>query len=579
MSAISNHSVKMITTESFEKKRRDVEDSPTNLLKNLSAPALTLPEVDLTVPDMFAQPPLPSCAADKKTPDGFSAETFKATNQESITPGRFSQPLPSINEDKKEIVPEKFAQSTLTAEDLKPQDLEKAKEIISSASNDRDVFAYYHTKRLFDKYELRRINRQMYVYIPEKGTYHSLDSNQLESLIRRGWDESTQIQLSAFAVKDIISRLCSDPDHEVTDQFFDHDENLVNFQNGTLNIATKTLQEHSMEFAQTNVLNAAYHPNLSLEGSLFGIFVKQICEDDLSKKDHLQELLGYMLSGFTKVKKAVVLDGVRNSGKSTLLRVIEQIIGPENVSHFSLADLGKRFVTGKLTEKKINICGERGAGMIKDIENFKMITGGDWCESENKGSDFISRPARTKLVFAGNSLPQFENEDDNIAFMERSTLFIFQNAIHPSDRIINMDDKLWKERDQIVSWAMEGLFRLVANNFTFSEASDADKVRHSRMVQVNPIEDFLEEKCSFQKGARVHAVNLYCAYHRYCQDNSLDSLSRREFTCAVISKTEGKGVIHKKLRIEKHKPLLGFENLCFKGEDESAEQTEQWNNS
>jgi putative DNA primase/helicase len=121
-------------------------------------------------------------------------------------------------------------------------------------------------------------------------------------------------------------------------------------------------------------------------------------------------------------------------------------------------------------DKKINICGERGSGLIKDIEVFKMITGGDWCESENKGQDFISRPAKTKLVFAGNFLPTFENEDDNAAFMERITLFIFQNSVPNNERIINMDDLLFLERNLIVSWAMEGPRRLVQNNFAFSEA-------------------------------------------------------------------------------------------------------------
>lgn len=448
------------------------------------------------------------------------------------------------------------------------------------SSSKVDTFPYYHTQRMLKKYRFLRIESQVYVYLQERGYYRPLNDDQLETLIRTGWDEMIQIKLSSFNVMDILKRIKHEPDIQVDDTFFDQCNNYVNFLNGTIDVESGIFSKHSKSFGQTSVLNAEYYPNLSLEDSLFQKFIRHITDGEPTKLNHLQEILGYMLSNYTKVKRAVIFDGVRNSSKSTLLRVIEKIIGNENVSHFTLAELNRRFVTGKLMNKKINICGERGSGLIKDIEVFKMITGGDWCESENKGQDFISRPAKAKLVFAGNFLPSFENEDDNAAFMERITLFIFQNSVPNSERIINMDDLLFQERNLIVSWAMEGLRRLVQSNFTFSEAEDAALIRRSRNMQTNPVDDFLNENCIFAKDARVFSANLYGEYRSYCRDNALDYYSQREFISEVIAKTEGRGVIHKKLRIGKSGPYLGFENMGPKNEIkiEAMEQEEQRNN-
>lgn len=440
-----------------------------------------------------------------------------------------------------------------------------------------DPFTYLHTQRLLRKYQFCRIASDVYQYDSNLGYYKSLNENQLETLVRRGWNKDTQIRLTRFNMIDILNRLKSEPEIEVDEDYFDMYEKYVNFINGTFDISTGSFGEHSSSFRQTSVLNAEYTPTLSLDGTRFKNFIEFICEDDPVKINHLQEILGFIFSNFIHVKKAVVFDGVRDSGKSTLLRTIERIIGHENASHFSLSELSRRFVTGKLLNKKINICGERGTGMIKDIETFKMITGGDWCESENKGRDFVSKPAKTKLVFAGNSLPQFENEDDNSAFMDRTTLFIFKNSISLDRQNIAMDEQLYQERNTIASWAMQGLLRLAHNNFVFKEAKDAEIIHWSRSIQMDPIDNFLIDNCTMELGTKVFSANLFSAYVLYCRENALDSFSQRQFISTVIAKTEGRNVIHKKLRIGNSKPLLGFENMGLKYESNSTEQAEQRN--
>ena len=73
--------------------------------------------------------------------------------------------------------------------------------------------------------------------------------------------------------------------------------------------------------------------------------------------------------------------------------------------------------------------------------------------------------------------------------------------------------------------AKEGLRRLVQNNFEFTESTDAQLIRRSRIMQTNPINDYLMENCLFKKGIRVFSANLYSRYLDYCRSNALNYVS------------------------------------------------------
>ena len=251
------------------------------------------------------------------------------------------------------------------------------------------------------------------------------------------------------------------------------------------------LLPHSPDHKLTQYIHAKYVSNYTLEASLFSQYLERVTLGQEAKALHLQEILGYNISGVTGLKKATVCIGERDSGKTTLNAVIQGLLGLENVSHFSLSSLEKRFVTGKLMTQRVNIFGELSSVPIRDGETFRALTGSEWCEAENKCQSFCSRPATTKLIFAGNHLPSFSDPNDFLAFLDRITLFEFAHSIPKGDRIRNFDKTLLQERDLIASWPMEGLMRLWNNGFQFHEAEDAQAIRRSKSIQMNQIEAFL----------------------------------------------------------------------------------------
>ena len=89
----------------------------------------------------------------------------------------------------------------------------------------------------------------------------------------------------------------------------------------------------------------------------------------------------------------------------------------------------------------------------------------------------------------------------------------------------------------IFLWAFEGLQRLVANNFKFSES---DRIRENREAvkrDNNNIFDFMESEgyIRCKADASISSKDFYEIYRMWCEENSLAPLKARSFSDAMIA--------------------------------------------
>lgn len=266
------------------------------------------------------------------------------------------------------------------------------------------------------------------------------------------------------------------------------DERYVNVENGLLNVHTWTLEPHSPRVLSTMQLPVRYDPE---HGSrpVFERFMRDFCLDaegtlDREKLEVIQEFAGLALSNVKgyRVKKALVLwSSVGNTGKSVLLNLIGSILGPEKVAAIQLGEMDQRsnrFVLGSLIDKRLVSVGDQSGADVKDSALFKSMTGGDPVKIEAKGKDsfFVTFPGA--IMIACNSLPFFEDDRGGHIF-QRMQIIPAENHIPPDRRDARMLDKLLQEKDAVFLWAMDGLKRLLSNDFHFtacraSEAASTD---------------------------------------------------------------------------------------------------------
>lgn len=93
------------------------------------------------------------------------------------------------------------------------------------------------------------------------------------------------------------------------------------------------------------------------------------------------------------------------------------------------------------------------------------------------------------------------------------------------------------EAEGIFLWAFEGLQRLVANNFKFSES---DRIRANREAvkrDNNNIFDFMDSEGYIRRkaDASISSKDFYAVYRLWCEENSLAPLKSRSFSDAMVA--------------------------------------------
>ena len=396
-------------------------------------------------------------------------------------------------------------------------------------------FGFKFVRAFIDRYDIKLCNGNFYVYKFSIGCYQILNDLQLKTLIRSGHPPEVESRLNRMAVIDIIDRLQSQSSIQVDSDYFNSNENLMNFRNGVLNIENMTFKQHSPEYHFTSFIDGDYIENIE-DDIDFSNYIETITNHDKGKQLQLQESVGYLISGYYRAKKAIFIIGVAHSGKSTLLRIIAVLVGYDNISNVPLNQLTSRFVTAHLSTKKLNICGELNCDKsLSNLEVFKSITGNDDMMAEYKGKDHFRYQSKVKLLFSGNQMPNIETNETTSAFFDRLCMIYFPISIPEDKRDQNFDKKLLSEktRSSIIRWAVDGIRRLRDNNFIFHECQDSISFKKSYIFEQDHLSDYIKSYCIVSSEERVHNDRLYSCYCRYADENAFNKLDKASFQAQI----------------------------------------------
>ena len=302
-------------------------------------------------------------------------------------------------------------------------------------------------------------------------------------------------------------------------------KNLLCVNNGVLDLEDglkrNYLMEHSPRwfFIQKSPINF----NREAECPLFLEFLNQV----VAKNDIpvVQEMFGYCLWRKQPYQKAFMMLGQGSNGKSTLLGVLKELLGPENVSSISLQQLAtQRFAAAALYGKLANIYPDLSSKSIKDTGLFKILTGGDAITAEQKFKHSFLFTNYAKLIFSANKLP--EVSDDTDAFHRRWIFVNFPNTFEGNGKDSSLQEKLSRkeEMEGVLTWSLEGLYRLQDKN-GFSRSLSTEEAREFYIKASSPVQAFVMDKLEVDVESFVTKVAVYEAFRVYCIKNSLPTVS------------------------------------------------------
>ena len=316
--------------------------------------------------------------------------------------------------------------------------------------------------------------------------------------------------------------------------------------NGILDIKNRIISPHSYNNITLSCLPIKF--NRSAKCPLFLNFLQQIMSPQ--EADILQEYIGYCLQRGYEYKKALLLRGPPNTGKTTLLRILITFLGKENISSISLNDLETRFSIAELFGKMANICDELSAEDMKKTNQFKGLTGSSQLKAENKFKDPFTFTNEAKLIFATNQTPKAPNPMDD-AFFERWQVIKMVNQFNGANADPHLFEKITtpNELSGILNWVLDGLDRLNKRG-RFIDLPSLIEVK-AEFGCIDSVALFVQDKVTFDPIAVTPKQTLFLAYTSNCGNRGLSAESYGEF-CKRICHLNGVSVYRSggKTRVE-----------------------------
>jgi putative DNA primase/helicase len=232
-----------------------------------------------------------------------------------------------------------------------------------------------------------------------------------------------------------------------------------------------------------------------------------------------------------KLEKALILYGGGRNGKSVCFEIMTALLGPNNVSNYSLQSLTNEsgYQRAKLNNKLLNYASEISPKMDSTI--FKQLVSGEPVEARLPHKDPFILEDYAKLVFNTNELPKDTEQTD--AFFRRFLIIHFAVTITEAECDPTLATKIIaNELPGVFNWVLDGLKRLLLQkNFTYSEA--IENMGKTYRMQSDSVQLFLTDE-GYQKNpnAEYRLKLLYEEYKMYCNDYgykacSLKTLSDR----------------------------------------------------
>jgi P4 family phage/plasmid primase-like protien len=346
------------------------------------------------------------------------------------------------------------------------------------------------------------------------------------------------------------------------DSFNNQGDRFINCLNGVLDLKEMKLTEHASHFMFTYVNRANFLEKEKLKMPTMEQFLYSSLGGIHEKIDLLFEITGYMFSPCIFAKKAPIIVGPPNNGKSSYLRgVLMPILGQENVSSIPLHELRSRFSNSQLSFARANLHFEMSREPLSNVDAFKAIVGGDFVKGEFKGKELFTFQHRAKLMFAGNYLPPLKTTEPSSAFIDRITLLTFC-AVPQSERNLKLELGFKIELDAIFTASMYALKRLRDNGYRFTEDPESQKLLDSYSKEIDNVAEFynqLWEKSD--KKDKAYTRNLYSIYKKWCEINNLTPYGKAQFSSNFAATF---GSPSKNIRVNGGAPAKGFEGLVLK---------------
>jgi P4 family phage/plasmid primase-like protien len=315
--------------------------------------------------------------------------------------------------------------------------------------------------------------------------------------------------------------------------------NPLHVKNGMLFFEEEELVPVSPAYFSRVKLPVTYKKEAGTNPKLFLEFLDEagfLPED----KELLQLWCGFVLLGNNSVHKIMLLIGDAGSGKSTLIDILERILGHESIATLNIERLDDRFELGSFYERRLLVAKDVSADALNShaAHMLKALSGDTLIKAEIKHQNRrVSLKGPFNITITSNTDLYIQLHGDADAWQRRLLILKF---IKKAGRKIIPDfaDKIFNEESsKVLNWMIQGAIRARAildkkNEFSQS-AVQAERV-NALLRLSDTIKAFVSEELQSDPLGAISTDTLYQKYENYCAGNRVLAVARGVFERNIL---------------------------------------------
>ncbi len=358
---------------------------------------------------------------------------------------------------------------------------------------------------LFAKEEMRCINKRLY------NMDGLLSDEMMKARIVRDLHlyVRTSLYKKASNILDTLKAMCySEPMIPPSDR--------IHFHNGTYHLQKgfSSEKEWTMNRLPMDYREDAKEPKRWLQ------FVNELLfQEDVST---LQEFLGYVLIPTNKGQAMLLMIGKGGEGKSRINAVLQKMLGTNmNIGFIEKLEKDK-FAPANLEGKLLMIDDDIKMEALPSTNVLKAIVTCDGVmEVERKNEQAFQAMMYAKLICLGNGSLRSLYDKSN-GFYRRQLVLRTKDKDPSRQDDPYLVEKLEAEIPGILLWCLEGLHRLIQNDYQFTISDRAKLYKEELMEADNNIRAFLTSVgyLRFDPTKKMTTKEIYQIYVRWCDDNA-----------------------------------------------------------
>lgn len=341
------------------------------------------------------------------------------------------------------------------------------------------------------------------------------------------WEIDTMRQVQTLAMQsglcgmdggqvNLLKQAAKVEDVKVPAKAWDADPWLLACENVTVNLRDGTVRAPDPMDLNTKLAGVTY-----VAGSTcptWDAFMLRIMDGFTYKVAYLQRLLGYAITGHSTEAVLPFFIGDGANGKSTLLRVIQTMLGDYATTAsegllLAASYQGHPTSLASLMGRRLVIASEMPPGKKLDVARVKQLTGGDVVTARFMyGNDFTFAPTHTFIIQC-NHLPRMGDATSSV--WRRVQRIDFPVSIPEAERDIRLDEKLLAESSGILNWLMAGAKEWAEKGLCVPGDVRAATEEYRQEDDVNA--EFFDDRVVFTPEGKVKASDLSQAYDKWAE--------------------------------------------------------------